>query len=65
MKKAVFIDRDGTLGGSSQIEYPGSFTLYPEVREHLELLKKNGFLVFSFTNQPGISKGKSTEKAFK
>ncbi|WP_082235729.1 HAD-IIIA family hydrolase [Halobacillus massiliensis] len=65
MRKAVFVDRDGTLGGSEEIEYPGSFALYPETKEHIRLLKSNGFFVFSFTNQPGISKGQSTKQAFK
>ncbi|MCP3029449.1 HAD-IIIA family hydrolase [Halobacillus sp. A5] len=62
--KAVFIDRDGTLGGSDQIEYPGQFTLYPGVLESLLKLKDHGCLLFSFTNQPGISMGRSSVKAF-
>ncbi len=27
--KAIFIDRDGTIGGDTTIHYPGSFTLFP------------------------------------
>ncbi|MFD1019108.1 hypothetical protein [Thalassobacillus hwangdonensis] len=53
--KAVFLDRDGTLGGSDQIEYPGEFQLYPGVRKSLDNLRKNGIKLFSFTNQPGIT----------
>ncbi|MFG6150603.1 HAD-IIIA family hydrolase [Halobacillus sp. B23F22_1] len=63
--RAVFIDRDGTLGGSDQIEYPGEFTLYKGVEEHLKKLKDSGFLLFSFTNQPGISEGRSSREQFR
>lgn len=27
--EAIFIDRDGTIGGDTTIHYPGSFTLFP------------------------------------
>ncbi|GGF34888.1 D,D-heptose 1,7-bisphosphate phosphatase [Halobacillus andaensis] len=63
--RAVFIDRDGTLGGSDQIEYPGEFTLYKGVEEHIRKLKDSGFLLFSFTNQPGISEGRCSKEQFR
>jgi histidinol-phosphate phosphatase family protein len=62
--KAAFIDRDGTIGGSDQVEYPGEFELYPQVRDALEELKQSGMLICSFTNQPGISRGEATKKDF-
>ncbi|WP_409294150.1 HAD-IIIA family hydrolase [Peribacillus sp. SCS-26] len=62
--KAVFIDRDGTLGGGSEIEYPGQFKLYPAAGESLLALKESGRKIFAFTNQPGISGGLSTQEAF-
>ncbi|WP_442599966.1 HAD-IIIA family hydrolase [Neobacillus sp. D3-1R] len=62
--QAVFIDRDGTIGGSDKVIYPGEFELFPHVAESVQLLKKSGILIFSFTNQPGISKGEATLQSF-
>lgn len=62
--QAVFIDRDGTIGGSDKVIYPGEFELFPYVAESVQLLKKSGILICSFTNQPGISKGESTFQRF-
>jgi histidinol-phosphate phosphatase family protein len=62
--QAVFIDRDGTLGGSDKVIYPGDFELFPGVQESINLLKDNDILVFSFTNQPGIAKGEATVDQF-
>lgn len=57
--QAVFIDRDGTIGGTYEVVYPGEFKLYPNVKESILKLKRLGILVFCFTNQPGISKGEA------
>ena len=62
MKKAVFIDKDGTLirdishnVKTELIEFsPGAF-------EALHLLQQNGFLLIIVTNQPGIALGYFTE----
>jgi histidinol-phosphate phosphatase family protein len=62
--QAVFLDRDGTIGGSDQVIYPGEFELFANVAESLQLLKKSGILICSFSNQPGISKGESTIQHF-
>lgn len=64
MPKAIFIDRDGTIGGADKIVYPGEFQLYPFVEESLSKLEKLGTPIFSFTNQPGISRGEATKKDF-
>lgn len=61
---AVFIDRDGTIGGDSSIIYPGKFRLYPFTEKAIELLKSSNIKVFAFTNQPGISRGESTAYEF-
>ena len=37
--KAIFIDRDGTIGGDTTIHYPGSFTLFPFTKTSLQKLK--------------------------
>jgi histidinol-phosphate phosphatase family protein len=62
--QAVFIDRDGTIGGGDRVIYPGEFELFPNVAESVQLLKKLGILICSFTNQPGISKGDATLQCF-
>ncbi|VBB05619.1 Hypothetical protein LUCI_0829 [Lucifera butyrica] len=62
--QAVFIDRDGTIGGDGEVIYPGEFTLYPFTKNAFKLLKKENIKIFAFTNQPGISLGNSTEDRF-
>ena len=36
---AVFIDRDGTIGGNCLVTYPGEFKLYPFSVEAIQLIK--------------------------
>lgn len=62
--EAIFLDRDGTIGGDDTIHYPGAFELYPYTQDIINNLKKNGIRVLSFTNQPGISEGKATKQEF-
>ena len=62
--EALFIDRDGTIGGDSSVTYPGEFKLYPYTIEALELVKKHKLHLFAFTNQPGISKGECSIQLF-
>ena len=62
--EAVFIDRDGTIGGDNTVHYPGDFKLFSFATELISKLKSDGIKVFSFTNQPGISAGKATIRDF-
>lgn len=62
--QAVFIDRDGTIGGDISVIYPSKFVLYPFTDKAINMLKNNGIKVFAFTNQPGISCGEATEEDF-
>ncbi|WP_198766685.1 HAD-IIIA family hydrolase [Fictibacillus halophilus] len=62
--QAIFLDRDGTIGGSDTIEYPGDFELFPYTQEVIHTFKSNDMSVFSFTNQPGISRGDACEADF-
>lgn len=62
--QAVFLDRDGTIGGDDTIHYPGEFTLFAGVKENISKLQEKGIKVFAFTNQPGIAKGLTTKTAF-
>lgn len=64
MQKAIFIDRDGTIGGTDKVVYPGEFELFPFVRESIAKLRSLGYLIVSFTNQPGISKGEAVKVDF-
>lgn len=62
--QAVFIDRDGTIGGTDRVIYPGEFELFPNALDAINQLKKYGILICSFTNQPGISKGEASIQSF-
>lgn len=65
LPQAVFLDRDGTIGGNGSVLTPDEFVLFPYTQTAINSLKKNGINVFSFTNQPGISRGETTfEKVY-
>lgn len=36
MIEAIFLDRDGTIGGSNDIQYPGDFQLFPKQSKRLK-----------------------------
>lgn len=60
LKKAVFLDRDGTLNcdeGYYYIYHKGDVVFNPGVMEGLKRLKDAGYLLFIVTNQGGIAKG--------
>ncbi|MCD6413347.1 MAG: HAD family hydrolase [Elusimicrobia bacterium] len=57
-RKAVFLDRDGTINYDSG--YVGSiadFKLFPETIPALKKLSENGFLLIIVTNQSGVGRG--------
>lgn len=64
MRKAIFLDRDGTViedtGYAHKIE---DFFLFPEAVEGLKLLKDD-YTFFIITNQSGIGKGLFTVEDF-
>ncbi|WP_323131803.1 HAD-IIIA family hydrolase [Paenibacillus xylanilyticus] len=62
--KAVFMDRDGTIGSTGHFIHPRDFELYPNAQEAIALLKKNGIKVFAITNQYRISRGEATFQEF-
>ncbi|MGG0276492.1 HAD-IIIA family hydrolase [Bacillus rhizoplanae] len=62
--EAIFIDRDGTIGGDTTIHYPGGFQLFSFTKATLNKLKEQNIQLFSFTNQPGIADGKATKEDF-
>jgi len=59
MKKAVFLDRDGTINPDEKgyISKPEDFILFPYAAEAISILNKLDFLVFIITNQSGIARG--------
>lgn len=62
-RKAVFLDRDGTL-----VEYvpeltsPDQLKILPGAREGVKALNEAGFLCILLTNQPIIEKGRITRE---
>ncbi|WP_371743232.1 HAD-IIIA family hydrolase [Exiguobacterium sp. s143] len=63
--QAIFLDRDGTIGGDATVHYPGTFALFSYVPSLIERLRNQGILLIAFTNQPGISKGLAREEDFR
>ena len=59
MKKAVFLDRDGTINSDEHgyINKPKDLKLYPFAAEAISKLNKMGYLVFVVTNQAEIAYG--------
>jgi D-glycero-D-manno-heptose 1,7-bisphosphate phosphatase len=58
MKRAVFLDRDGTI--NEEKEYlcdPAKLVLFPGAGPALRRLMDAGFLLFIVTNQSGIGRG--------
>ncbi len=62
--QAVFIDRDGTLGGTGHFIHPDAFRLYPSATEAISLLKRSGLKLFALTNQHRIARGEATVAQF-
>ncbi|RLQ96268.1 HAD-IIIA family hydrolase [Falsibacillus albus] len=62
--EAVFIDRDGTIGGGEEVIYPFSFKPFSYTNKAINILKKEGIPVFAFTNQPGIARGEAAVEDF-
>lgn len=62
--QAVFLDRDGTIGGTGHFLHPRDFHPYPYAPLAINLLKAAGLKVFGLTNQHRISLGEATEAEF-
>lgn len=63
MKKAVFLDRDGTINADENgyIGKPEDFEIFPFAAEAIRKLNELDFLVFVVSNQSGIARGYYTE----
>ena len=63
MKKAVFVDRDGTINVNVEyLDNPDNFKMYPGVAEGIKILNEKDFLVIVITNQSGIARGYFTKE---
>ena len=63
MKRAVFFDLQGTLGGDP-LGNAGEFALYPFAAEAIRLINAAGMAAVVVTNQSGIAKGRLTLAQF-
>jgi D,D-heptose 1,7-bisphosphate phosphatase len=59
--KAVFLDRDGTIGGTGGGVHPFEFSLYDFSPKGIKLLNDLGIKVLLFTNQTRVGSGYFTE----
>src|SRR6267154_6081276 len=58
MKRAVFLDRDGTLiEDKDYLHRPEEVVIFPGVPAALRRLRKAGFTLFLVTNQSGVGRG--------
>lgn len=65
MKKAIFLDRDGTINVEKHyLHRIEDFEFLSGVIEGLRLLQKNNYLLIIITNQSGIGRGYYSEKDF-
>ena len=63
MKRAVFIDRDGTINEEKEYLYrTDDFAFIPGAPQAIRLLNEAGFLVIVVTNQSGVARGFYTEE---
>lgn len=60
--KAVFLDRDGTLGGNGHGIHPDEFEMFDYAPEAVKVLNDAGVKVLLFTNQTRVGRGYFTEE---
>jgi D-glycero-D-manno-heptose 1,7-bisphosphate phosphatase len=63
MKRAVFIDRDGTISEEvGYINHPSRFRLFPYSASAIKRLNESGWLAVVVTNQAGVARGYFAEE---
>lgn len=62
MKRCVFVDRDGTLGGGGYYCHPDEFELYDSTPPAIQMLNENDYKVIVITSQRHIALGEITMK---
>ena len=62
MKKALFLDRDGTINIDTGYVYkPEDFVFIPGIFDFCRAAQDNGYIIIVITNQSGIERGYFTE----
>ncbi|MDD2900094.1 MAG: D-glycero-beta-D-manno-heptose 1,7-bisphosphate 7-phosphatase [Desulfuromonadaceae bacterium] len=62
MRRAVFLDRDGTINIEKEYLYKiADFEFIPGAQEAIRLLNRAGYFVVVVTNQSGVARGYYTE----
>ena len=62
MKRAVFMDRDGTISEEvGYINHPSRFRLFPYTAPAIKLVNEAGWLAIVVTNQAGVARGYFSE----
>jgi D-glycero-D-manno-heptose 1,7-bisphosphate phosphatase len=57
-RRAVFIDRDGTISEEiGYVNHPSRYRVFPYSAEAVRLLNQNGWLAILVTNQAGVARG--------
>jgi D-glycero-D-manno-heptose 1,7-bisphosphate phosphatase len=63
MKRAVFMDRDGTISEEvGYINHPSRFRVFPHSADAVRLLNEQGWLAIVVTNQAGVARGYFSEE---
>ena len=66
MKRAVFIDRDGTISEEvGYINHPSRFRVFPYAAAAIKHLNENSWLAIVVTNQAGVARGYFKEEMVK
>ncbi|MBK9293054.1 MAG: HAD family hydrolase [Oligoflexia bacterium] len=66
MKKAVFLDRDGTIiRDMVYLNDPAKIEIFPESYEAIRLLNEHGYIIIVATNQSGVARGIVKESVLK
>ncbi|WP_313894385.1 HAD-IIIA family hydrolase [Psychrobacillus sp.] len=60
--RAVFLDQDGTIGGTGGGVHPEDFSMYDFAPTAIKSLNEMGVKVFLFTNQTRVGRGFFTEE---
>jgi len=62
-RRAVFMDRDGTISEEvGYVNHPSRYRVFPYAAEAVRLLNEAGWLAIMVTNQAGVARGYFTEE---
>ena len=62
-RRAVFMDRDGTISEEvGYVNHPSRYRVFPYAAEAVRILNEKGWLAILVTNQAGVARGYFTEE---